>query len=370
MFESFSDWENELKSIPPLVNKISIFKKHLSEDPNNLATALYIRSEINRKISILYTYAHAHKLQDTRDSVAQAMEDRLLSLSAQVSANLSWIRPEILSIDSCRLKELLADENLREWNRYISEITRYKNHSLSLQEESLMSLLLSTLRGYQKTYSLLANADITYPSVFVPHSSTVSPLQSCTELNISLDHTSSPPFSLNTTTEPVSDALLRRFLQHPQRCVREQAFHSIFSTLSHFKNTFVSLLAGHVNGETVAARIRHFNSSLEASLCDVCVIVFHSPSSLVILQSPNPSILLTGKHSQKSLSIIDRFYSSTTTRFLSISCDHAAQTEPLIFRHVRFVHSSVLSYSLTLSLSAPLHIMCRFACPINTGCEN
>ena len=268
MFDSPEDWETELHSVLPIVQKISLFKGYLSDSSDNLATALYLRSEVNRKLSLLYTYAHAVKIQDTRDSSAQSMEDTLLALSAQVSANLSWMRPEILSIEPAKLEEMESDGILEEWIRYLDVMTRFRNHSLGSAEESIMSLFNNALNGYQKTYSLLANADLTFPPILVPHANNTNPILTCAELGIGTSLSNSPP-ELNVTTEPIADALLRRFLQHSVRCVREQAFNSVFSTLERFKNTFVSLLAGHVNSDVLFARMRKFNSSLSASLFDV-----------------------------------------------------------------------------------------------------
>ncbi|KAH7827437.1 putative oligoendopeptidase F [Monocercomonoides exilis] len=246
MYDSYQDWSNDLESIQPLIQKLSIYKTHINESSASLASVLHLNSQISRKVDILFAYAHALKIQDTRNSSAQAMENRVLAVSAQANAATAWIEPEILSMDPERLSELRQDPMLNEWNRYFEILLRSKPHLLSSKEERIMSLMAEPLGMFQSIFSLLANADLKFPNVTVMNEDG----------------------SGGNHTEQLTDALLRRFMQHPDRTVRRNAFESMFTTLSSFQNTFVTALAGHVKGDVTRSKIRKFNSSIEASLFD------------------------------------------------------------------------------------------------------
>jgi oligoendopeptidase F len=67
-------------------------------------------------------------------------------------------------------------------------------------------------------------------------------------------------------------------MQSPDRNLRKSAFDSLYSTYGNFKNTTASILSSQVEQLTFHARVRNYNSNLEASLMGnhVPVEVYHN----------------------------------------------------------------------------------------------
>ena len=78
--------------------------------------------------------------EDTRINENQAMATKTDMLSTELSTASSYIVPEIIAIDDCKLHEYLSDEKLSFYKKYIDEILREKPHTLTEKEEEIFRL--------------------------------------------------------------------------------------------------------------------------------------------------------------------------------------------------------------------------------------
>ena len=239
IFASDDAWNDEYKSIEQLISKADQYKGTLNNGPEALLEALAFRDEVSQRFGVLYTYSHLKTDQDTTNSTYQAMDSRAQSLAVKVSTKLSFFLPKLLSIDEDKLTQLVEEnEQLSLYKQEIEELNKVRPHVLPEEQEALLAQLSEVAGNASKTFSMLNNADLTFPTVKNEHGEDVE----------------------------LSQGRFINFLESSNRKVREDAFKAMYATYGSFKNTFASTLAGKVKANNVNAQIRNYGSAREAAL--------------------------------------------------------------------------------------------------------
>lgn len=118
------------------------------------------------RLGRLYTYAHMRSDQDTGNSFYQGLNDKAGNLYTQAASATAYLVPEILSIEEDKLQQfILEKEELKLYSHAIEEITKERPHVLSEKEEALLAEASDVLGSSSNTFSVLNNAEITFPSI-------------------------------------------------------------------------------------------------------------------------------------------------------------------------------------------------------------
>lgn len=239
IFPSDEAWEKEFKEIEQLLPEAEKFKGKVKDGAKQLYDTLQFSDQISQRFGKLYVYSHLKHDQDTTNSKYQAMESRVRSLSAKLSAAWSFITPEILSVDEETIQGFVNEyEPLRLYNQMLKELNLQRPHVLSADKEELLAQFSEVTGASGSTFSALNNADLQFPIV-----------KNDKGEEVELTHG-------NYVT----------FLESDNREVRKQAFEAMYETYGKFKNTFAATLAGNVKTHNVKARIRKFKSARHAAM--------------------------------------------------------------------------------------------------------
>ncbi|WP_078408682.1 oligoendopeptidase F [Priestia abyssalis] len=239
IFTTDDAWEKEFEEVKALIPNMAKYQGKLGESANSLYEALQTQDELTRKASILYTYAHMRYDQDTTNSLYQGLNDRIKTLYTQVASSLSFVTPELLSIDEQQLKGFLQEkEGLKLYEHALDEVNRQRPHVLSAEEEGLLAQASEVLGASSNTFGMLNNADLEFPSIKDENGDEVE----------------------------ITHGRYIRFLESEDRRVREEAFKAVYKTYGQFKNTFASTLSGTVKKDNFNARVRHYDSARHAAL--------------------------------------------------------------------------------------------------------
>ena len=126
--------------------------------------------EIYNRMMKLYSYAHMRYDQDTTNSVYQAMDSRMKSLAAKISASLSFLTPEILAMDEKTIEQYIAEnEELSIYGQELTEILLGRPHVLPAEQEALLAQLSEVVSASAQTFGTLNNADLVFPKVRDEH---------------------------------------------------------------------------------------------------------------------------------------------------------------------------------------------------------
>ncbi|MGW5890792.1 oligoendopeptidase F [Priestia megaterium] len=239
IFASDDVWEKEFEEVKALIPKMEKFKGKLGESAQTLYDALQEQDELTMRVSKLYTYAHMRYDQDTTNSFYQGLNDRIKTLYTQIASALSYVTPEILSIEESKIKQYMAEhKELKLYAHALDEITRERPHILSESEEALLAQASEVLGSSSNTFGMLNNADLEFPSIKDENGEEVE----------------------------ITHGRYIRFLESSDRRVREEAFKAVYETYGKFKNTFASTLSGTVKKDNFSARVRHYNSARHSAL--------------------------------------------------------------------------------------------------------
>jgi oligoendopeptidase F len=239
IFASDMDWEKEFQEVKEMIPGINNFQGKLGESADSLYDALAYQDAISERMGKLYTYAHMRYDQDTTDSFYQGLHDRATNLYTQVGSALSYIVPEILSIDEDKIKGFLNEkEELKVYEHALNDINRERPHVLSAAEEALLAQASEVMDSSSNTFGMLNNADLTFPTIKDENGEEVE----------------------------ITHGRYIRFLESSDRRVREDAFKAVYETYGKYKNTFGSTLSGTVKKDNFHARVRNYKSAREAAL--------------------------------------------------------------------------------------------------------
>jgi oligoendopeptidase F len=239
LYGSVDQWKQDKPQIIKGIDEVASYKGRLGENAQTFYKALSLYFDVLKKY---YKFAeYASRLSDENLKIAsnQALSQEASALGTQFSEKTSFISPEILKIDSGRLKNFFNEEKkLSDYRMFVDNIERLKSHTLSEAEEKILASFNLPGETPSLVYNIFNNAEMPNPKVTLSNNETV-------EL-------SAPAFTKYRTVENRSD--------------REKVFSTFFTGYSKFQNTIGANLAGKVKNDLVYSKNRNYASTLEYGL--------------------------------------------------------------------------------------------------------
>lgn len=239
IYKSDDEWESSLKEIPILTKKVLEYKSKLGSSAQTLLDALKALEKANLKMETVYHYASLQHEADEDDSKATDREGRAMMAYTQMETELSFIDPEIQSIDETKLMEWIEQPQFKDYKVYIKKLLHFKQFILSEKEERILSLAMQPAQTAQTAFSMLTNVDMnkTFGTVKV-----------------------------DGEERQLTETTWTLFLHSQDRKVREEAYKKFYGKYEEHQNTIAALYAGSVNQDVFTMRSRGYKSSLEHAL--------------------------------------------------------------------------------------------------------
>ena len=237
IFKSDVEFNNLLKKATEDIKKVSKFRDKLLDSSDSLLSFLEYSDEIERKLYKLYYYAHLKLDTDTTNTASQTKEGKVTNLLQEYGALSSFVLPELLKGDYNVVKKYIKEnKKLEKYAFNLEETYRYQEHSLSEECEKMLSTLSKSFIA-DETFEALTDADITFPNI-----------------------------NVNGEEIELTESNYNTFIRSDNRNIRKEAFSKLLGTYGNFKNTLAKTFSGNVELLTSMAKIKKFNSSIEASL--------------------------------------------------------------------------------------------------------
>lgn len=248
-------WEQDFKALQAGYVKISTFRGKLGESPAELRQALEFEKSIDMRIGQLNQYTGLRVAEDSSNDASLSREGRLESLRVRIAEAFSFLGPEIQAIPDEVFDRYLADETLAEWVIPLKKLRRLKPHTLSANEERLLALGSSAMRGHQETFSQLTNVDMRFGVVR----------------------------DGSGKERELTQSSFSSFLQQRDVEVRREAFHKFYAEFKDHQFTLASSLGSSIRADVFDARARNYPSAIEAALFldDVPLSVYENLISTV-----------------------------------------------------------------------------------------
>lgn len=239
IYANDSEWEEDFKKIRQMSGAIAVYKGTFAKDMNKFVECLKYSDDMLSLNDKLYAYARMRRDENNAVSKYQALTDRAMALSTEVYASVSFIIPEIISIDETLLKKSIDEiEGLSLYRQYINELLREKPHILSDREEQLLALSSEIAHAPSDIFTMFNNADIRFDYIKDENGEEVE----------------------------VTKGRYVTFLESRDRRVREDAFHTLYRSYSSMKNTLASSLNNNIKKNRFYSMVRKYASSLDAAL--------------------------------------------------------------------------------------------------------
>ena len=228
------DYDNFLEEM----QEINDYKNHLLDNSQALLNFLTLSDKLERKLYRLYYYAHLNFDVDTTNARSKELLGMVDNLMVKYGEAMAFVDPELLKGNSSLIEKFLQEEpGLEKYRFNLENLYRYKKHTLTEKEEKIMNTLSVSLDSAETIYESLTDSDLTFGSIVVD-----SKKEEFTESNYS------------------------KFIESPDRKVRQKAFQLLFKTYAKYKNTLADTFRLNIESVSKISQLKHYNSSIEASL--------------------------------------------------------------------------------------------------------
>ncbi len=239
IFTSDEAFEAAFATVQEEVKEADTYKGTLTNGASAFLSAIDYLLSISRKLETLYVYSHLKNDQDTANTTYQALNARATNLAAQVGAALSWFEPEVLSLADDVIWGYFDEEAaLAPYRHFIETIVANRDHVLPAEQEELLAVSGEIFGSPSKTFSVLNNADLVFPTIKGENGETIQ----------------------------LSHGVYGQLMESTNRDVREAAFKGLYEVYEQFRNTFASTLSTNVKAHNFKASARHFESARQAAL--------------------------------------------------------------------------------------------------------
>jgi oligoendopeptidase F len=240
IYPGWDVWESDLDRLQKQMDTYQELKGTLAEGPQQILEASRLSDELGQLAYRAYQYPGLMQSQDTRDNAVQArLEQVRLALAAFRQAT-AWYTPELLEIPEETMQGWLDETpELAPYRFGIEESYRMQRHVLDEDGERLLAYA-STLGGTPaQTYTMMADADVKFPSVTLSDGSEVV--------------ASHANYSHGLHTLRSQDD-------------REKLFKAHFSVFDDYPNAYAAIYNGVLQKDWFTARSRRYGTALEAKL--------------------------------------------------------------------------------------------------------
>lgn len=224
-------WETDLAKLQKKITEAGKFQGTLGKSPENLLEAMKWISDAFMLAEQVYVYASLKSSAESNDPENQRKMGVISQVYTDLVASVSYMDPEILEIKN--LEKWIQAKEFDESRIYLKKILRQKDHTLSPKEEEILAKQ-SELQGTpQRAFGMLTNVDLDFGKI---------------------------------DDAPLSQGTWGSFMINPDRDVRRRAYEQFYMTYEKHEQTIATLYAGSVKQDIFNARIRGFDTALDAAL--------------------------------------------------------------------------------------------------------
>ena len=239
MYETVSDWETAMGEIDELIDEIETMEGTCTNSASDLLLLLERYAETEQKLSLAYNYAERLYDEDSKNTTHQAMSAKAGTLYAKFIGKTAFIQPTILELSAETLDSFYnVLPSLELYRKFIDEILRFREHSLSTEMEKLVALTSEMSQGPSNTFSILNNADLQFPEIEDEKGEKTR----------------------------ITHGRYINFMESANRDVRKNAFEGMYGTYEQFLNTIASIYDNQVKQQIFHAKAHKYETSLEAAV--------------------------------------------------------------------------------------------------------
>ena len=237
-FKSEKEYNELYDKTLKILAKIVKMKGHLTESDESLLNFLQLDDELSLDVELVYVYSYLNHYEDTNEEKGKRLKAKADKLDDKISEDTSFVRSELLSVSYDYIKSLIKkNKELEKYAFALEKMFRYEKHTLSQEEERIISLADNAFGTGDNAFSALDNADVVFDKVEIDGK------------EVELNHSN-----------------YIKFMNNKDREVRKNVFETYYKFYVQHKDTIAELYKGQLKEDIFTAKVRKFNSPLEMSL--------------------------------------------------------------------------------------------------------
>lgn len=239
IYASDEEWEAAYEDVAERVPELASYEGRATEDPETLLELFETMESVLREVSMVVSYANLRSSQDTRNQEYQAQAGRAEALASKARSAVSYLDPELQELGRDGVAEFVEKEpELDAYEHYFDDVLRTKEHTRSAEVEEVLADLSEVTGASSDIYSMLANADLEFPTVEKPDG---------TSVEITQDN-------------------FTKLQKHPDREFRRTVHEEFYDRWADVRNAVGTSLKNSVKKDVKTARIRDYETAREAAL--------------------------------------------------------------------------------------------------------
>lgn len=239
MYSDERRWEEDSSTALKESEEFTSLKGQLTESAENLLNALRLYADMMRKAENAFVYSRMRHDEDNANTKYIEMNNKSLSILAQISANVSFFTPELLEADEAVIKGFIHElPALKEFSFMLDSIMLSKPHVLSSDEERIIAQLNESASAPDEIFTMFNDADLSFGKVL-------------NEAGIDVE---------------LTHGNYIQFMESENREVRKNAFEAMYGRYKEFNNSISVMYNYSVKHDTIMSKLRRYKSTLDSEL--------------------------------------------------------------------------------------------------------
>ncbi len=239
LYPNEAAWEADRKAVIDALPGLAAYKGTLGKDAATMAKALQAIYDVNKRLDRLDTYAGLKHDEDTRIGANQQLTQKAELLRTEFDKATAYLNPELVALGRAKVEDFItAEPKLKTYTYRLRNTIRRAEHTLGDEAEGVLAASSSAANATDTVYSLLANADIPWPTVTLADGSTKR-----------LD---SQGYAATRDVQNRDD--------------RKKVFDAFFGTWSKYRNSVGATLNGSIQSQVFKAKARRYDTGLASAL--------------------------------------------------------------------------------------------------------
>ena len=237
-FKSEEEYQETYNHIMDTLQKIVDMKGHILDSSDNLYNYLTLDDDLGVNTERFYVYSYLYHFQDTNDNHGLVLKDKADKLEEKISEDVSFVKSELLSVKYSKIKKMIKEnKKLEKYAFVLEKMFRYEKHTLSKEEERIVSLATNAFGTPDDVFSALDNADAKFGSIIVDGK------------EVQLTHSN-----------------YIKMLSNNNREVRKSTFETYYKFYLEHQNSLSEMYKGQIKEDLFMSKVRKFETPLEMSL--------------------------------------------------------------------------------------------------------
>ncbi len=239
IYKAEEDVLKDIKKGEDLLKEAPKYKGHILDSSKTLLEFLNYYTGIMALISKIESYTSVKQDEDFSNTHNAKLNGKASNLYTLFSETFSFVEVELLKQDYALIEKYISENKDLEVYRFLlQQIYKSKEHYLDEDKETLLSSFNNILNGYEDIYNVLTNSEMKFGTFIDEEGEAVE----LTKSNYSV------------------------YSESKDERVRKEVYNLFYSTYKKYNNTIALALINQMKSENLYAKVRGYNSALEASL--------------------------------------------------------------------------------------------------------